>query len=142
MRRLVSVVIVALVINTISFGQVNAQQSALNNDLRRTEEIKKKVSKTGASVDKIVTVKLRDNSVVAGAISEIADDHFVIKANSGTPYSISYDQVMKLNVHKLNSRGFTTGPSVYKKVIAGFAIGIGVVTIIAFACAASGRCAE
>jgi len=141
MRRLVSVVIVALVINTISFGQV-AQQTGQNNDLKHTLEIKKKISKTGASLDKIVTVKLKDKTVVAGAISEIADDHFVLKANSGVPYSITYDQVMKLNVHKVNGRGFTTGPSVYKKVIAGVAIGVGVVAIVAFACVASGRCVD
>ena len=138
MRSLVSVLIVTLVINTITFGQVTVQ----NNDLKHTEEIKKKISKTGASLDKVITVKLKDKSVVSGTISEIADDHFVVKANSGAPYSINYAQVEKVNVHKLNGRGFTTTPSVYKKVIGAFAIGATVIAVIGLACVASRRCVD
>jgi hypothetical protein len=139
MKTLRYILMVVLVSNAIPVGRVMAQQSLQANDLKHTKEIKKVVSKTGASLDKEVTVKLRDKTVLAGVISEIADDHFTLKANSGAPYSIRYDEVDKLNVHKLNGRGFTTAPSVYKKVIAGFAIGIGV---IAIACIASRRCAD
>jgi hypothetical protein len=45
-------------------------------------------------------------------------------------------------VHKLNGRGFTTTPSVYKKVIGAFAIGATVIAVIGLACVASRRCVD
>jgi len=139
MKTLGPFVILALVLNLIPFGEVMAQQSVEDKDLRHIEEIKKAVSKTGASIGKVVTVKLKDKTVVTGSISEIADDHFVVKGTSGAPYSIAYAQVEKLSVNKLDRRDFTTAPSVYKKVIAGFAIGL---SIFAIACLATPSCRE
>ena len=132
-------VILAIVCNLFPFGQVMAQQSARDKDQRHADEIKRVVSRNGPSLEKVVTVKLKDKTVVSGSISEIADDHFVVKGNSGAPYSIAYAQVEKLNVNKLDRRDFTTGPSVYKKVIAGFAIGL---SIFAIACLATPSCRE
>ena len=138
MKTLGQLVILAIVCNLFPFGQVMAQQ-AVQEDPKHTEQIKRIVSKSGVSIGKTVTVKLTDKTVVTGSISEIADDHFVVKGTSGAPYSIAYAQVEKLNVNKLDRRGFTTGPSVYKKVIAGFAIGL---SIFAIACIATPSCRE
>jgi len=119
MKTVGQLVILAIAYNLFPFGQVMAQQSVQDKDPKHTEEIKRVVSKTGVSLEKAVTVRLKDKTVVTGSISEIADDHFVVKGNSGAPYSIAYAQVEKLNVNKLDRRDFTTGPSVYKKVISG-----------------------
>ena len=137
MKTMGQFVILAIVCNLFPFCQVMAQQPVSDKDQRHTEEIKKVVSKTGVSIEKAVTVKLKDNTIVTGSISEIADDHFVVKGNSGAPYSIPYAQVNKLSVNKLDRRDFTTGPSVYKKVMAGFAIGL---AIFALACVATPSC--
>jgi hypothetical protein len=139
MKTIGQLVILAIVYNLFPFGQVMAQQSVQDKDPKHTEEIKRVVSRNGPSIEKVVTVKLKDKTVITGSISEIADDHFVVKGISGAPYSIAYAQVEKLNVHKLDRRGFTTGPSVYKKVIAGLAIGV---SIFVIACLATPSCRE
>lgn len=139
MKTIGHFVILAIVFNLIPFGQAMAQQSVEDKGLRHIEKIKKAVSKTGASIGKVVTVKLKDKTAVTGSITEIAEDHFVVKGTSGAPNSIAYGQVEKLSVNKLDRRDFTTGPSVYKKVIAGFAIGL---SIFALACVVTPSCRE
>ncbi|HSB29713.1 MAG TPA: hypothetical protein VLE19_17730 [Pyrinomonadaceae bacterium] len=138
MKKLVLLVMVAVLTNIIPCGQAMAQQTAPNDDVKHTERIKKAVSKTGASLDREVTVKLRDNTEIRGWISEIADDHFVVKSTSGAPYTFPYAQVEKLTAHKFYSgrQDPVSTPSL-KPVIAGVAIGIGVIVI---ACVASRRC--
>ena len=141
MKKIVTVVILGLLMNAIPFGQVAAQQKVQDKDSKHAEKIKKAVSDAGPTFDREVTVKLKDNSEVRGFIRDIGDDHFVVKANSGALYSINYSQVEKFKANKrdVGGRDFMTGPSSVKKVIAGFAIGIGVV---ALACVVSRRCEE
>ena len=141
MKKIIMVVILGLLTNAIPFGQVAAQQKVQDKDSKQAEKIKKAVSDAGPTLDREVTVKLKDTTEVRGFIREIADDHFVVKSNSGALYSISYSQVEKFKANKrdVGGRGFMTGPSSAKKVIAGFAIGIGVIVL---ACAVSRRCAE
>jgi hypothetical protein len=137
MKKIVMVVILGLLTNLIPLSPVMAQEKA-QEDLKHTEKIKHAVSDAGPTLDREVKVKLKDNTEVRGFIREIADDHFVVKSNSGALYTISYTQVEKFKANKrdVGGRGFMAGPS-NKKVIAGFAIGIGVVVL---ACALSHRC--
>jgi hypothetical protein len=145
-KQLSLLLIAATVLNTLLSWPLAAQQPkpVKKDDAESPVAIRKVVSKTGADLNKEVTAKLDDNTEVRGFISEVHDDYFVIKTTSGVPYKLSYDRVVKLKVRKLSNeeRGFVTAPSVYKKVIAGVAIGIGVVAIVAFACVASRRCEE
>jgi hypothetical protein len=139
MKKIVMVVILGLLMNLIPFSRVVAQQTVQDKNLKHAEKIKKTVSDAGATLDREVTVKLKDNTDVRGFIREIADDHFVVKSNSGALYTISYSQVEKFKANKrdVGGRGFMTGPSSAKKVIAGLGIGLGVLVI---ACALSHRC--
>jgi len=141
MKKIVMVVILGLLTNLIPFGQAVAQQKVQDNDSKHAEKIKKAVADAGPTLDREVIVKLKDNTDVRGFIRDIADDHFVVKSNSGALYSISYSQVEKFKANKrdVGDRSFMTGPSSVKKVIGGFAIGIGVIVI---ACVVSRRCAE
>jgi len=127
--------------NAIPFSQVAAQQKVQGKDSKHAEKIKKAVSDAGPTLDRGVVVKLKDTTEVRGFIRDIADDHFVVKSNSGALYSISYGQVEKFKANKrdVGGRDFMTRPSSAKKVVAGFAIGIGVIVL---ACAVSRRCAE
>jgi hypothetical protein len=141
MKKIVMVVILGLLTNLIPFGPAMAQEKVQDKDSKHAEKIKKAVSDAGPTLDREVIVKLKDNTEVRGFIREIADDHFIVKSNSGALSTISYSQVEKFKANKrdVGGRGFMTGPSSVKKVIGGFAIGLGVLII---ACVASRRCEE
>lgn len=141
MKKIVMVVILGLLANLIPLNPVMAQEKGQDKDSKHTEKIKKAVSDAGATLDREVIVKLKDNTEVRGFIREIADDHFVVTSNSGALNSISYSQVEKFKANKrdVGGRSFMTGPTNVKKVIAGFGIGIGVLII---ACVVSRRCEE
>jgi small nuclear ribonucleoprotein (snRNP)-like protein len=141
MKKIVMVVILGLLTNLIPFGPAMAQEKVQDKDSKHAEKIKKAVADAGPTLDREVTVKLKDNTEVRGFIREIADDHFIVKSNSGALSTISYSQVEKFKANKrdVGGRGFMTGPSSVKKVIGGFAIGLGVLII---ACVASRRCEE
>ena len=139
MNKIVMVVILGLLTNLIPFGPAMAQEKVQDKDSKHAEKIKKAVADAGPTLDREVIVKLKDNTEVRGFIREIADDHFIVKSNSGALSTISYSQVEKFKANKrdVGGRGFMTGPSSAKKVIAGFGIGLGVIVI---ACALSHRC--
>jgi hypothetical protein len=141
MKKIVMVVILGLLTNLIPFGPAMAQEKVQDKDSKHAEKIKKAVSDAGPTLDREVIVKLKGNTEVRGFIREIADDHFIVKSNSGALSTISYSQVEKFKANKrdVGGRGFMTGPSSVKKVIGGFAIGLGVLII---ACVASRRCEE
>jgi hypothetical protein len=141
MKKIAMVVILGLLTNLMPFSVVVAQQKVQDKDSKNAEKIRKAVSDAGPTLDREVTIKLKDKTEVRGFIRDIADDHFVVKSNSGALYSISYGQVEKFKANKrdVGGRDFMTGPSSVKKVIGGFAIGIGVLVI---ACVVSRRCEE
>jgi len=141
MKKIVMVVILGLLTNLFPLGPVMAQEKVQDKDSKHAEKIKKAVADAGPTLDREVIVKLKDNTEVRGFIREIADDHFIVKSNSGALSTISYSQVEKFKANKrdVGGRGFMTGPSSVKKVIGGFAIGLGVLII---ACVASRRCEE
>jgi len=141
MKKIVMVVILGLLTNLIPFGPAMGQEKVQDKDSKHAEKIKKAVADAGPTLDREVIVKLKDNTEVRGFIREIADDHFIVKSNSGALSTISYSQVEKFKANKrdVGGRGFMTGPSSVKKVIGGFAIGLGVLII---ACVASRRCEE
>ena len=138
MKKIAMVMILGLLTNLMPFSLVAAQQKVQDTDSKHADKIKKAVADAGPTLDREVTVKLKDKTEVRGFIRDIADDHFDVKSNAGALYSISYSQVEKFKANKrdVGGRSFMSGPS-SKKVIAGFAIGIGVVVI---ACAVSHRC--
>jgi hypothetical protein len=142
-RRLVSLIVVALFASAAHFSPASGQQRSQvsEKDLGHSEEIRRVVFKVGASLEKRISLKLKDNTEVTGFISEVADDHFIVKTSNSVPTSLTYDQVDKVKVRNVSKdrRDFTTSGSVFKKVSAGIAIGFGVALI---ACIASRRCTD
>ena len=141
MKKMVTVVILGLLTNLIPLSPVMAQEKVPDKDFKHAEKIKKAISDAGATLDREVIVKLKDNTEIRGLIREIAADHFVVISTSGALHTINYTQVEKFKANKrdVGGRGFMTGPSSVKKVIGGLAIGLGVLII---ACVASRRCEE
>ena len=139
MKKIVLVVILGLLTNLIPLSTVIAQEKVQDKDSKHAEKIKNAVRDAGPTLDREVTVKLKDNTEIRGFIRDIAHDHFVVQSNAGALSSISYIQVEKFKAKKrdVGGRTFMTGPSSAKKVIAAFGIGLGVIVI---ACALSHRC--
>lgn len=141
MKKIAMVVILGLLTNLMPFSLVVAQQKVQDTNSKHADKIKKAVADAGPTLDREVRVKLKDKTEVRGFIRDITDDHFVVKSNAGALYSINYSQVEKFKANKrdVGGRDFMTGPSSVKKVIGGFAIGIGILVI---ACVVSRRCEE
>jgi len=141
MNKIVMVVILGLLTNLIPLSPVMAQEKGQDKDSKHAEKIKKAVTDAGPTLDREVTVKLKDNTEVRGFIRDIADDHFVVQSHAGALSSINYSQVEKVKAKKrdVGGRTFMTAPTSAKKIIGGFAIGIGAVLIY---CVASRRCYE
>ena len=141
MKKMVTVVILGLLTNLIPLSPVMAQEKVQDKDFKHAEKIKKAISDAGATLDREVIVKLKDNTEIRGLIREIAADHFVVISTSGALQTISYTQVEKFKANKrdVGGRTFMTAPTSAKKVIGGFAIGIGAVVLY---CVVSRRCYE
>jgi hypothetical protein len=142
-KKIVWLILTAFLLNAACASLAFGQQTALasEKDLEHAEKIRQTIHKTGAGLEKQITLKLKDNTEVIGFISEVADDHFIVKTLNSVPASLRYDQVDKVKVQNVskNRRDFTTSGSVFKKVSAGIAIGFGVALI---ACIASRRCTD
>ena len=142
-KRIVWLILTAFLLNAAYASLAFGQQPALvsEKDLMHAEKIRQTIRKTGAGLEKQITLKLKDNTELTGFISEVADDHFIVKTLNSVPVSLTYDQVDKAVVRNVskNRRDFTSSGSVFKKVSAGIAIGFGVALI---ACIASRRCVD
>lgn len=142
-KRIVWLILTAFLLNAAYASLAFGQQPALvsEKDLMHAEKIRQTIRKTGAGLEKQITLKLKDNTELTGFISEVADDHFIVKTLNSVPVSLTYDQVDKVVVRNVskNRRDFTSSGSVFKKVSAGIAIGFGVALI---ACIASRRCVD
>ena len=119
---------------------VSSQEKSQPDD--RAMKIRKSVFRVGADPRKEVTVKMKDQTVIRGFISEVTEDQFVVKSwNSGASTTLNYDQVKKIKFRNISPVGidFRTPTSIYKRAVLGLAIGIGVVALV---CVASGKCVD
>ena len=85
--------------------------------LEHAAKVKAAVAKLGTGPNARIAVKLRDKTKVAGFVSQVGDDSFVItdlKTNATT--TVSY-----LNVEQARGKGLSTGA----KIAIGAGIGIG-----------------
>ena len=142
-RKFIALMLTSFLMNVVCASLAFGQQSGLasEKDLKQAEKIRQTIHKTGAGLEKQIILKLKDNTEVIGFISEVADDHFIVKTLNSVPASLRYDQVDKVKVQKVSKhrRDFTSSGSVFKKVSAGIAIGFGVALI---ACFASRKCVD
>ena len=88
----------------------------------KQEKVKAGISKLGVGKEALVEVKLRDKTKLAGYISAVEEDSFVVSdAKTGDATTISYSNVTQVKGHNLS-----TGA----KIAIGIGIGVGIVLIV------------
>jgi hypothetical protein len=117
----------------------------VTKEAKRAERIKKLIFQSGIGPGNDIEVKLRDKTRIAGYVSEVTDDHFVVTdAKTGSTTKLEYGQVDKAHLWRLTKNDFEArnSPSavrIFRNAAIGFGIGV---AVIGFICFASKRCAE
>ena len=76
-------------------------QSQTETDARQTEKVKARILKLGTGKKVLVEVRLKDNRMLKGYVSEAAEDHFnVADVKTGAVTTVVYAQVQQLKVNK------------------------------------------
>ena len=140
-RGPVFLILFALLVNTALSSQVLAQQTTSDKDLKHVQEIKKVVFKARSVADNKVEIRLKNKTVLAGSISEVTDEHFVVKTGTGGESStLTYDQVDRVKIKNASTgRDFSSTGGILKKVGFGAAIGVGALLV---GCLVSRKCTE
>lgn len=87
-------------------------------DVAHAEKVKAGIVKLGVGQSSRVNLKLKDKTKVAGYISEIGDESFVVTdIDKGSITTVAYPDVVQVNGNNLSTR---------TKVIIGVAIAVGV----------------
>ena len=100
--------------------------------LEHAAKVKAGVAKLGTGPGARIAVKLRDKTTVAGYVSQVGDDSFVVtdlktSATTTVPY---------LNVEQARGKGLSTGA----KIAIGVGIGVGTLFLLLIACSKNGGC--
>jgi hypothetical protein len=130
-RGPVFLILFALLVNTTLSSQVVAQQTSSDKDLKRVQEIKKVVFRARTVADNQVEVRLKDKTQLVGSISEVTDDHFVVKTGlNGVSSTLTYDQVDRVKIKKVSTgRDFSTTDGILRKVAFVTALGVGALLV-------------
>ena len=117
-RGPVFLVLFALLVNTALSSQVVAQQTTTDKDLKRVQEIKKVVFRARTVADNQVEVRLKNKTQLVGSVSEVADDHFVLKTGlNGVSSTLTYDQVDRVKIKKVSTgRDSSSADRILRKV--------------------------
>ena len=92
--------------------------SGTEKDVARTQKVKTGILQLGTGPSSRVNLTLKDKTRVAGYVSEIREDAFVVtEEKSGRLTTVAYPDVTQVKGHNLSTR---------TKVIIGVAIAVGV----------------
>ncbi|HST22360.1 MAG TPA: hypothetical protein VLR90_14650 [Blastocatellia bacterium] len=120
-KKFLSLLLAGLLIQLICVQSASANPMA-DKQTRLAEKVKEGVSKLGLGQDARVELRLRDKTKLAGYISEVKEDSFVVSdAKTGDATTISYSNVTQVKGHNLS-----TGA----KIAIGIGIGVGIVLIV------------
>jgi len=130
-RGPVFLVLFALLVNTALSSQVVAQQTTTDKDLKRVQEIKKVVFRARTVADNQVEVRLKNKTQLVGSVSEVTDDHFVVKTGlNGVSSTLTYDQVERIKIKKVSSgRDSSSADSILRKVAFVGALAVGTLLV-------------
>lgn len=116
-----SLLLAGLLFHHGSAGHVLAKSKAAE-EAHRIEKVKVSISRLGVGKEARVALKLRDKTKLAGYISRVEEDHFVVAEMKGDASTIvAYADVTQVKGHNLS-----TGA----KIAIGVGIGVGVVILI------------
>ena len=98
--KFLSLALAVSLISLITLVPASAQ-SQTGSDTRQTEKIKARILKLGTERKVLVEVRLRDNRILKGYVSEAGEDRFnVADAKTGVVTSVVYAQVQQLKVNE------------------------------------------
>lgn len=113
----------AMVITLFNFSTGAAIRVSAQSESTSAQKVRERVAKLGVGEKARVTVRLRDKTKLKGYISEAgATDFRVTDANTGSPTTIAYT-----DVERIEGRGLSTKA----KVAIGVAIGVGALAAFA-----------
>ena len=121
-KKSLALALAALMLQVMISVQTASAGPAVDKQDKLTAKVKDGIAKLGVGRDARVAVKLRDKTMLAGYISEVKEDSFVISnADTGNATTVAYANVAQVKGHNLS-----TGA----KIAIGIAIGAGIVLII------------
>jgi hypothetical protein len=127
-KRSISLLLAFVLLN-IAAGRCFAG-SASEKEIRHANKVKQDILKLGVGKDARIAIRLRDKSKLAGYISEVKDDSFVLTdLKTGESNTVPYGDVTQARGNNLS-----TGA----KVAIGVGIAIAVLIIILYALNAGG----
>ena len=140
-RGPVFLILFALLINPALRSRVVAQQANSDKDLKRVQEIKKVVFRARTTADNKVEVRLKDKTQLVGSISEVTDDHFVVKTGlNGVSSTLTYDQIERIKIKKVSTdRDVSSTDRILRKVAFVAALAVGTLLV---GCLISRGCAQ
>ena len=117
-NRTVATVVACLFAFTTLFQQSALASSNSEKDASLSEKVKTGIVKLGTGQSSRVSLKLKDKTKLAGYISEIGDESFVVtNLESGERTTVAYPNVAQVKGNNLSTR---------TKVIIGVAIAAGI----------------
>jgi len=140
-RGPVFLILFALLVNPALRSRVVAQQTNSDKDLKRVQEIKKVVFRARTTADNKVEVRLKDKTQLVGSISEVTDDHFVVKTGlNGVSSTLTYDQIERIKIKKVSTdRDVSSTDRILRKVAFVAALAVGTLLV---GCLISRGCAQ
>ena len=98
--KFLSLALAGSLISIVTLVPASAQ-SQTETDARQTEKVKARILKLGTGKKVRLEVRLKDNTMLKGYVSEITEDHFnVADAKTGAVTTVPYAQVQQLKVNK------------------------------------------
>ena len=117
-NRTAATLVICLLTFTMTFQQSVVANSNSEKDAALTQKVKAGIVKLGVGQSSRVSLTLKDKTKVAGYISEIGDDSFVVaNLESGGRTTVAYPEVVQVKGNNLTTR---------TKVIIGVAIAVGI----------------
>ena len=102
-KRSFAIILACLLVQMLCFQSASAK-SKEEKQAQLTQEVKTGISKLGVGRNARVEVKLQDKTKLAGHISEVKDDSFIItdpKTNGTT--TVAYTDVTRVKGHNLST---------------------------------------
>ena len=123
-KKVCTMMLAALLIQAVFCVKPAAASSKAEKAIQRTEKVKAGILKLGVGRDARVALKLRGDVKLAGYISEVASDPFVVKdLNTGAAAIVNYGDVAQVKGHNLS-----TGA----KIAIGIGIGVRVTLLVLY----------
>lgn len=103
-KRLISYFLVALLAIPVALPQAAIAAPDAEKEARMAEKVKSGIAKLGTGADSRVKIKLKDKTKLAGYVSEIEDESFVVTdLKTGHTTSVAYANVAQVQGNNLTT---------------------------------------